>query len=126
MLEAADPARAAAVRARAAEYVAAIGSETPVDPDGLPAVLDEVACPALDPVTGCCDLYDARPITCRAFGPAARMGGEAVGACELCYAGATAEQIAECAVDIDPEGLESELIAAHGLSGTTLVAFALK
>ena len=40
-------------------------------------------CPALDPEAGTCDLYAARPITCRAFGPPVRCGEEAVGVCEL-------------------------------------------
>ena len=30
--------------------------------------MDDVPCPALDPETGGCDLYAARPITCRTFG----------------------------------------------------------
>src|SRR5213592_3700871 len=41
-LEAADPMRAARVRARAAAHVEA----------------DDVPCPALDPATGWCDLYE--------------------------------------------------------------------
>jgi len=82
-------------------------------------------CPALDPATGLCDLYDARPITCRTFGPAVRWGSEAVGACELCYAGATDEQIAQCRVEIDPDGLEAQLLDEMEDRGQTIVAFAL-
>jgi len=110
-----DPARAAAVRGRAAEYVR--------QPD-----LDELACPALDPATGRCDLYEARPVTCRAFGPATWVGEGALGACELCYEGATDDQMAACAVEIDPDGHEAALVealAAEGVGGMTIVAYAL-
>jgi Fe-S-cluster containining protein len=136
VLQSTDPARAAALRARAAEYVAAIATEYPGnretgelwDEDRLPAFLDDVACPALDPATGRCDLYDARPITCRAFGPATRIGEGTFGACELCYEGATEDQMVACAVDLDPEKLEARLLAgleAEGMSGMTIVAYAL-
>jgi len=87
-------------------------------------------CPALDPATGLCDLYEWRPVTCRTFGPAVRAGGDALGHCELCYEGATAEQIAACQVDFDPDGVEAlaleELERAAGVKGQTLVAFALE
>lgn len=69
---------------------------------------EEDYCPALDPATGLCELYEARPITCRTFGPALHFPGEAIGVCELCFEGATAEEIAACAVEIgaadDPPG----------------------
>ena len=135
-LAAVDPARAAAVRARAESYILSAAPEYPDDPatgalgdeDTLPPGLDNLPCPALDPATGCCDLYAARPITCRTFGPATRTGDETVGACHLCYAGATEQQIMECAVEIDPSGLETALVdalAAEGASGMTIVAYAL-
>jgi Fe-S-cluster containining protein len=82
-----DPERAAAVRSRALHYID--------DEDS------EEACPALDPATGTCDLYAARPVTCRLFGPAVSMGGGALGACELCYQGASDEEIAACCVTVD-------------------------
>jgi Fe-S-cluster containining protein len=129
-LEASDAERASRVRGRARAYVDAIAAAgAPADEDGLPQSMDDFACPALDPETGCCDLYSARPITCRTFGPATRTGDGAFAACELCYAGATDEQIAECAVDVDPEGLESELLAALGsaeASAMPIVAYALR
>ena len=90
--------------------------------------MDHVACPALDPESGCCDLYAARPITCRTFGPVTRVSDDALGTCELCYEGATDEQMEQCAVTVDPEGLEGELLAtlaAEGVSGRTIVAYAL-
>ena len=81
--------------------------------------MDEVACPALDPSKGTCDLYDARPITCRTFGAAVKTTDGAVATCELCFAGATEEQIAACAVEIDRDALELDS------PPDTLVAFAL-
>jgi Fe-S-cluster containining protein len=135
-LEAADAPRAAAVRARAAKYVTEITPDYPGDPesgelweeDSLPDSMGDTACPALDPETGLCDLYSARPITCRTFGPVTRLGEETFGACELCYVGATDEEMARCAVDVDSEGLESRLLGAlesAGARGMTTVAFAL-
>ena len=135
-LAAADPDRAAAVRTRAEAYVLAAAPEYPGDPvtgllrdsDALPPSLDDLACPALDQATGCCDLYEARPITCRTFGPVTRNGEQILGPCELCYEGATDEQMIACAVEMDPAGIEGELLdalAAEGLSGMTIVAFAL-
>ena len=111
-LQAADPARAARVRERAR-------AATPSD--------DE-PCPALDPEHGTCDLYAARPLTCRAFGPAIRWNSEAVGVCELCFVGASDDEIAACEVLLDDGGREAALLAeleASGLSGETLVASVL-
>jgi Fe-S-cluster containining protein len=135
-LHSSEPARAGRVRARAAAYVAAIAPHYPgnnetgelYDEDRLPAFMDDVPCPALDPDTGQCDLYAARPITCRTFGPVSRVDQETLGACELCYTGATDEEIARCAVEIDQEGLESELLSAldaASASGMLIVAYAL-
>ena len=111
-----DDATAQRVRLRAESYLAAIRS---YDREGLPENMDEVACPALDPVAGTCDLYDARPITCRTFGPAVKTTDGGIATCELCFVSATEEQIAACAVEIDRNSLELDA------SATTLVAFAL-
>jgi Fe-S-cluster containining protein len=91
---------------------------------------NEEPCPALDPATGACDLYDARPMTCRTFGPPVRSGPEeALAVCELCYHGATDQQIADCEMSPDPENLEEKLIAQAeeqtGKRGNTIVAFCL-
>ena len=90
---------------------------------------DEDACPVLDPETGTCDLYTSRPITCRCFGPPVLCDSGAVGVCELCFDGASNEEIASCLVDFDPEGLESVLLEAlerrTGLHGMTTVALSL-
>jgi Fe-S-cluster containining protein len=85
-------------------------------------------CPVLDPETGRCDLYAARPTTCRVFGPPVRSEG-GLGVCELCFHEATAEQIAACELCAETDDLEAELLArvegATGKSGNTIVAFAL-
>ena len=136
LLDEYDLPRAERVRARAKAYIAAIAQEYPGDPatgalwdeEGLPASMESVYCPALDRDTGCCDLYEARPITCRTFGPATRTTAEVVSTCELCYAGATDEEISRCAVDVDREGMERELVGAlerAGARGMTIIAFAL-
>jgi len=90
---------------------------------------EDEPCPALDPDTGACDLYAARPLTCRTFGPAVREpGGDSVAVCELCFRGASDEEIAACAVEIDPS-LETELLQelerVTGRCGDTTVALAL-
>ena len=71
---------------------------------------DEEPCPVLDPETGTCDLYPPRPVTCRVFGPPVRWGGDAVGVCELCFDGATDEEIAACEVQLDIAAREAELL----------------
>jgi len=120
-LAATDPERAEHVRARARQSAERICREFPNDPLATVLTVDEAAedepCPALDPATGTCDLYAARPVTCRTFGPAVTCGGEAVAVCELCYGGATAEEIAACSVEFD--------FAHLGEDCETIVAFAL-
>lgn len=89
---------------------------------------DDAPCPALDPATGRCDVYAWRPMTCRAFGPPVRAAGddgsEGLGHCELCFIGATPEQVAACEMTV-PYSLEAELLDEAGASGETVVAFAL-
>jgi Fe-S-cluster containining protein len=132
-LEIQDPARAARVRGRAQGAVARISQQFPKDPVGSILAADdafaEEPCPALDPQTGTCDLYTARPITCRKFGPAVRIGSDSLAVCELCYQGATDEEIAACEVEIDADNLESELLRELEPSAPgcfeTIVAFTL-
>jgi Fe-S-cluster containining protein len=128
-----DPARASLVRERAQDSVEQMQRAFPNDL--LRSVLDQEdafkndPCPALDPETGTCDLYAARPITCRTFGPAVRLGSDSLAVCELCYQGASDEQIAACEVEVDPENLESQLVrdleSSTGKQGETIVALAL-
>ena len=139
-LTATDPERAGAVRERARRSVGRLAEDFPGDPttglldpsEEAEARFEEFAndepCPALDPHTGLCDLYLSRPMTCRVFGPPVRSQ-HGLGVCELCYHGATEEQIAACETPVDPEGLEGQLLEeferSSGRHGRTLVAFAL-
>jgi Fe-S-cluster containining protein len=131
-----DAERGDRIRKRAAEYIAAIAGSYPGSPisgelydeEALPEAMNNAACPALDPDTGYCDLYAVRPLTCRTFGPATRIDENTYGACELCYVGASEDEIARCAVEFDTAGLEEELVSAleaAGRSGNTIVAYAL-
>jgi Fe-S-cluster containining protein len=141
-LEAADPQRALRVRERARASMARLLPEFPGDPatgilsedenalDAFTDLADNEPCPALDPTSGTCDLYSARPMTCRVFGPPVRSGPEGgLGVCELCYHGATDQQIAACEMIPDPDQLEPGLIVeaeqATGRKGATIVAFCL-
>ena len=142
-MRASDPARAAAVEDRARRWIEEFGGEFPGDREaGLIGDSDEdrarfeefandAACPALDPSTGLCDLYEARPMTCRVFGPPVQMdageGAEGLGHCELCFAGATPEQVAACEMSV-PTEMEEGLVAdldRNGLRGDTVVAYTL-
>jgi len=122
-LEATDPERAARVRARATEAVRCLERDYPGDTVARVLGEDDAAenepCPALDPETQMCDLYAARPITCRMFGPPVRFAGESLAVCELCYEGATPEQVAACEVEIDTKefGDPGETIVAYALMG---------
>jgi Fe-S-cluster containining protein len=130
-----DPPRAGRVKQRARESVARLSPAFPGDlitgllfetqeaQERFSSFADDEACPALDPETGACDLYAARPITCRTFGPPVRFGSDSVGVCELCYEGASDAEIAACEVEIEPGDLEAELL--EGLHGETIVAFCL-
>jgi Fe-S-cluster containining protein len=135
-----DPERAHSVRERAHRSVERLAGGFPGDPaTGLLDSSEEAAerfedfandepCAALDPATGLCDLYLYRPLTCRVFGPPVRSE-QGLGVCELCYHGATEEEIAACEMAVDPEGREAELVLefeqSSGKHGRTLVAFAL-
>ena len=115
------PERADRVRQRAREAVSRLSKEFPGDPaTGLLDEGDEAEqrfaefaneepCPALDPETGLCELYEARPMTCRVFGPPVRSE-DGLGVCELCFQGATDAEIAACEMNPDPDDLESALI----------------
>lgn len=61
--------------------------------------------------------------------PTLRLNRDSVDVCELCYEGATEEEILGCQVDLDIEELDGKLerAAQHvtGLRGQTIVALAL-
>lgn len=134
-----DPNRAANVteRAMAADLngypgdpVTGILAEDPDSQERFEQFGNDHLCPALDPRTGKCDLYDYRPITCRTFGPALRLNSDSVDVCELCYDGATEQEILSCQVDLDiadlDDAAENEAEQVTGLTGQTIVAFALR
>ncbi len=136
-LRATDPAAAEAMEDRARAWVAEFGAEFPGDAttgilgtseeeqERFEEFANDAACPALDPSTGLCAVYDGRPMTCRVFGPPVRMGeGEALGCCELCFVGAHEDEIAACEMAV-PHELEARLAAEFGGTGETVVAFAL-
>jgi Fe-S-cluster containining protein len=139
-LERQDPARASAIRRRAKEAVARLSADFPGDP--RTGILDESEhatarfeifandepCPVLDPETGNCELYGSRPMTCRVFGPPVRSE-DGLGVCELCFQGATEEEIAACEMKPDPDDLESRVLnnveQGSGVRGQTIIAFCL-
>lgn len=140
-LEKEAPERAAALRERAREAVARLSGNFPGDPaTGILGDSDECIeafesfgndepCPVLDPQSGLCELYESRPMTCRVFGPPVRAEG-GLGVCELCFQGASQEEIAACELVADPEGLEDGLVARveqeSGNRGETIIAFFFK
>ena len=89
-------------------------------------------CPILDPATQTCDLYAARPILCRTFGPPIRNDPDDPAAglaiCELCFTEATEEQILAAETDFAFRTLqasdETAYESAHPNSGPTIIAFA--
>lgn len=140
-IRATDPALAAALEERARAWIAENGADFPGDratgvigePEGDQQAFEDfandAACPALDPATGRCDVYEWRPMTCRVFGPPVRMGdGESLGCCELCFHGATEAEIAACEMPV-PHEMEERLVAELGdgrePGQETVVAFAL-
>lgn len=136
-LEKNDPERATRVQERARESVKRMEQEFPGDAltgvlgedEDAQAIFEDFAndepCPALDPASGTCDLYAHRPTTCRVFGPPIRSEG-GLGVCELCFHGATADEIAACEMQVDPDGLEEKLLQEMKDHSKTIVAFCLR
>jgi len=132
--------RAAAVRMRARESWSRLSPEFPgnkttgILAEGEQAAQDfeqfgnEEVCPVLDPATGLCELYEFRPMTCRVFGPPVRSE-DGLGVCELCFQGASDEEIAAREMVPDPDDLESRLLERmekdSGRCRDTVIAFCL-
>jgi Fe-S-cluster containining protein len=132
-----DLSKAEGIEARARSWLAEFGPDFPgnattgllgdseEDQAHFEVFANDAPCPALNPVTGLCDVYEWRPMACRVFGPPTRMGdGDALGCCELCFVGATETEIADCEMPV-PFELEEQLLTQTGASGETVVAFAL-
>jgi Fe-S-cluster containining protein len=141
-LEQRDSQRAARIRERVDATVARLSPDFPGDlATGLLNTDDsdeackqwdeyanDVPCPVLDPETGTCELYESRPVMCRTFGPALTTDGD-LGHCELCFVGATEEEVVAHEMHPDPDHLEEALLKEleenTGAKGETLIAFAL-
>ena len=127
-LRATNPSLAAEIERRARAWLAEYGPLFPGDRNSgalgnsvedqarFEDFADDAACPALDPATGRCDVYAWRPMTCRVFGPPVH--------CELCFIGATPEQVAACEMPV-PHDFEAELLDEICSPADTVVAFAL-
>jgi Fe-S-cluster containining protein len=137
-LERSDPTRASAVRLRAQQSRLRLSPQFPggcatgilhdSSDDQFEDFGNDERCPVLDPATGTCDLYAARPMTCRVFGPPIRSE-DGVGVCELCFDGASEKEILDAELNMNWSPLEDALNVETeeeaGQHGNTIVAFAL-
>jgi len=137
-----NPTRAAAIRTRVSASLTRLDPWFPGDlttgilaeDDEATTLFEEFAndepCPVLDPATGTCDLYAARPILCRTFGPPMRTEDGNLATCELCFTTATTEEIVACELDptlpAQEERSNAAFDTAHNRSGQTLIAYALR
>jgi Fe-S-cluster containining protein len=140
-LSAADPDLAARIRQRFAASRERLtpdfpGNHTtgqlftePHHEDAFEDYANDEPCPVLDPTTGTCDLYSARPIQCRTFGPPIRDEEDHLTVCELCFVNAPQEEVVRCEMDQSWRPLEDQEIEAAEqrtrFTGPTLIAFAL-
>ena len=132
-----DSERAAQIDARAAQSAARMSATYPgdsttgvlhEDEDSLERFEDfgnDETCPVLDPLTGVCDLYAYRPLTCRTFGPPVRTEDGGFGVCELCFVGAPAEAVAAGEMKLPDPLIEHNLALQTGTTGDSIVTFAL-
>ena len=137
LLRQCDPDRAVRIDVRASESARRLAEAYPGDV--LSGVLyedehslerfedfgNEETCPVLDPMSGTCDLYAHRPLTCRTFGPPVRTEDSGFGICELCFVGAPAEAVAAAEMKLPSPMVERHLIDELGPIGDTIVTFAL-
>ena len=152
-----NPAQAAAIAERARQYLAEFGPDFPgnretgilgataEDEAAFEDFANEAPCPALNLETGLCEVYSARPMTCRIFGPPVRMnseeaadipltgtpmnedsgGSEGLAVCELCFTEATPEEIAAAEMTIPWAEEQNLLDQMPPASGSTIVAYCL-
>ena len=142
-----QPAQAEAIAKRTAQYLAEFGPSFPgnretgilgTSPEEEAAFEDfanEAPCPALDPQSGLCGVYSARPMTCRVFGPPVRVNdsseddtAEGFAVCELCFTEANPEEIAAAEMIVphaEEEELLNRLAELEPAQGSTIIAYCL-
>jgi Fe-S-cluster containining protein len=150
-----QPEQAAVIAARAQKFLAEFAHDFPgnsltgilgTSPEEESAFEDfanEAPCPALNPESGLCDLYEARPMTCRIFGPPVRMSASSDGGqqqscdaveedgfavCELCFTTANPEEIAAAEMTVphaEEQTLLDQLDQMDPAAGNTIVAWCL-
>ena len=141
-----QPAQAAAIAERANTYLAEFGPSFPGNcetgilgdsPEAEAAFEDfanDAPCPVLNPESGLCELYAARPMTCRVFGPPVRScqdaaSEEGLAVCELCFTDASPEEIAAAEMIVpyaEEQSLLDQLKQEQPTSGDTIIAYCLK
>lgn len=135
-LQQSDPEKASRIAIRARASWERLRGDFPGNPDSgilsddageaFEAYGNDEVCPVLDPLLGTCDMYDARPHTCRVFGPPLKTEA-GYGVCELCFTQATPDEIASAALAptaaLTPDALESAAREAGAMPGETIVAF---
>lgn len=138
-LEQTDAQRAARVKQRAQDSWQRLAPDFPGDlqggilmqgaDDAFEAFGNEEVCPALDPESGTCDIYEERPHLCRVFGPPLPVS-DGFSVCDLCFTHASPEEVAAAALAADPadtaETLETAACAAGAADGETILAFVLR
>lgn len=151
-MAAAQPPQAAAIAARAHTFLAEFGPDFPGAPEtgilgtspeeeaAFEDFANEAPCPALNPESGLCDLYEARPMTCRVFGPPVRMSPatgskqqesndaeeeDGFAVCELCFTTATPEEIAAAEMAVPHAEEQALLDQMEPVAGDTIVAYCL-
>jgi len=151
-----QPTQAVAIAARAHQFLAEFGPDFPGNPDtgilgtspeeeaAFEEFANEAPCPALNPETGLCDLYEARPMTCRVFGPPVRMRPSTIGdqqedsdatedareddgfaVCELCFTTATPEETTAAEMTVPHAEEQAILDQMDPAAGDTIVAYCL-
>lgn len=133
-----NPEAAAVIRQRAEASWSQVEGEFPGDPGNgffntagriqtrFLSRFDALPCPVLDPETGTCGLYDARPLSCRSYGPPVQIGNQKLPPCKLCFTEADRQEIERCRVEPDPDDLEGAVLAwFRNPTGETLISAAL-
>jgi Fe-S-cluster containining protein len=150
-----NPAQAATIAERARQYLAEFGPGFPgnretgilgttlEDEAAFEDFANEAPCPALNPVTGLCEVYSARPMTCRIFGPPVRMNSvevenpqpnndpddsEGLAVCEICFTEATSEEIAAAEMAVpwaEEQAILDQIESSQPTTGSTIVAYCL-